>query len=35
VASALVRDTTPGSAASNAGAVGYITPQDLLKTIKR
>jgi 23S rRNA 5-hydroxycytidine C2501 synthase len=31
----ILHQPQPGSAASNAGAVGYITPEDLLKTIKR
>jgi collagenase-like PrtC family protease len=31
----ILHQPQPGSAASNAGMVGFITPQDLLKTIKR
>ena len=31
----ILHQPQPGSAASNAGAVSYITPEDLLKTIKR
>ena len=31
----ILHQPQPGSAQTQSGAVGYITPEDLLKTIKR